>query len=190
MSQAGVNRAELQQELPSAQSHDAIECVGPRLWIALHSTSWKLREAAASAFLSYLEAGLTERYQRSTKELFNACISVSTLLFDDKVQSNYMIGLKVLDQAITPPIFNPKEIKPKVFQKEMAPFTQILLNKSLDLNQRGREVAQKSLIALYDNPALDTVQLVDGLMDFIGKNGMTPENAPERLVLGRLELLI
>ncbi len=56
-------------------------------------------------------------------------------------------------------------------QKEIAPFTSILLNKSLDLHLRGREIAQKSLIALYDNPALDTVQLMEGVMDFIGKGG-------------------
>jgi len=61
-----------------------------------------------------------------------------------------------------------KKLNKSFSRKEVAPFTQILLDKSLDLHQRGREVAQKSLIALYENPALDTKQLVDGVMEFIG----------------------
>lgn len=70
--QAGTNKE--QNEQLSTLNQDVMEVVGQKLWSSAISSNWKHREAAATAFLNYLEPGLPERYQRDTKPLFRACI--------------------------------------------------------------------------------------------------------------------
>ena len=74
-------------------------------------------------------------------------------------------------------------------QKELKQFTDILLKKSLE-HDKDRKLAQKSLIQLYQNPALDTQNLLFSLLDAIDKKAVNPETAAERLLIGRLELYI
>jgi len=46
----------------NGNSPSIIECVGNKMWLALNSSQWKHREAAATAFLQYLEASPSNRY--------------------------------------------------------------------------------------------------------------------------------
>lgn len=103
-----------QEQVNNGNSSSIIECVGNKMWLALNSSLWKHREAAATAFLQYLEASPTPRYQElGTAALFRASINIALLLCADKIQSVYMIGLRILDLALKPPILN-QVIKKKI----------------------------------------------------------------------------
>ena len=67
---------------------------------SVNSNDWKHREAAATAFLNYLESGIPERFQRDTRPLYKACIQLAQILVTDKVQSIYLLGLKILISAL------------------------------------------------------------------------------------------
>ena len=121
-------------------------------------------------------------------DFFRTAVTITRILIEDNVMSNYQIGLKLLDHITRPPIASSK-VKQRVMQKELKQFTDILLKKSLE-HDKDRKLAQKSLIQLYQNPALDTQNLLFSLLDAIDKKAVNPETAAERLLIGRLELYI
>ena len=69
---AGGNIDEMAESLKLASGDDTLNVVGLRLWSALNSSqSWRHREAAAQAFLNYLESGGAQRFQmQNTLKLF------------------------------------------------------------------------------------------------------------------------
>ena len=79
-----------------------------------------------------------------------------------------MAGLKILDLALKPPIYNEKFGK-KILNRDVGKFTKILLTKSEEVNPRGREIAQKSLIGLFSNSNLDSTKLLEEIMDITDK---------------------
>ena len=121
-------------------------------------------------------------------DFFRTAVTITRILIEDNVMSNYQIGLKLLEHITRPPIASSK-VKQRVMQKELKQFTDILLKKSLE-HDKDRKLAQKSLIQLYQNPALDTQNLLFSLLDAIDKKAVNPETAAERLLIGRLELYI
>jgi len=51
-----------QEQVNNGNATSIIECGGNKMWFALNSSHWKHREAAATAFMQYLEAAPAPRY--------------------------------------------------------------------------------------------------------------------------------
>jgi len=83
-----------------------------------------------------------------------------------------------------------QHINPKIVNKEATQLTAPLLAKVEELNFKARQDSQKALLALYKHPAMDEARLVDAIMEIIEKKGQKPEKMPERVILGRLELML
>ena len=73
--------------------------------------------------------------------------------------------------------------------REFAPFIKLLIQKIEELNFKVRDETQKTLIEIFENPKLDEGKIVDSIMEIVVK-GPQPSKAPERIILGRLELLL
>ena len=66
----------------------------------------------------------------------------------------------------------------------------MLLTKVEELNHKVRDLTKESLISIFKhNSRADEGKLVDATMEIVSK-GPTPAKAPERIILGRLELLL
>ena len=83
----GSNINPLQESLKLAPGDDTLNVVGIRLWTALNSSqSWRHREAAAQAFLNYLESGGAERFKlQNTQKLFLASLKIALTCCYDKL---------------------------------------------------------------------------------------------------------
>ena len=109
LQQAGGNIQTLEYEfLNRALSDGTLLVCGARLWNALHSDSWRHREAAANAFFNYLTSEKVERKwlrdAAGRKQLFKATMMVARVACMDKLLQIYFIGLKTLGRALNPPI--------------------------------------------------------------------------------------
>jgi len=167
--------------------------VGVKLWTALNSDAWRHREAASKAFLEYLESGdenpsgLPAKHEESPEKLFIASIMIAKICCYDKLLNVYFTGINILSKAIMPPIC--VGVPARRIKKEVTPFIKLLISKVEQLNDKAREKSQTALIGLFKNPAMDSATLVSELME-ITKKGPKPDKAPERIILGRLELLL
>mmetsp|Transcript_30234 Transcript_30234/g.34616 ORF Transcript_30234/g.34616 Transcript_30234/m.34616 type:complete len:441 (+) Transcript_30234:175-1497(+) len=63
--------------LKRALTSGTLLVTGVKLWSALHSESWRHRDAASRAFLEYLQAPLKPKYIGKTRKLFKAAIDVA-----------------------------------------------------------------------------------------------------------------
>ena len=93
---------------------------------------------------------------------------MAKIFTDDKLQQIYMVGLKILDLALKPPVYNDKFGK-KILNRDVSKFTKILIAKSEEVNPRGREIAQKSLIGLFSNSNLDSTKLLEEIMEIVDR---------------------
>lgn len=152
ISAAGGNLNELQESLKLAPGDDTLNVTGFRLWSALNSSqSWRQREAAAQAFLNYLESGGADRFKmQNTVKLFQASMKVANACCFDKLLQVYFTGLKILNLALKPPICG-EEIHAREVNKELQPFIKMLLGKVEELNYRVRDLTKESLIGVYRN---------------------------------------
>ena len=73
--------------------------------------------------------------------------------------------------------------------REFFPFIKLLLQKVEELNFKVRDETQQNLIRIFKSPKLDEGKIVDSIMEIVEK-GPQPAKAPERIILGRLELLL
>ena len=73
--------------------------------------------------------------------------------------------------------------------REFFPFIKLLLQKVEELNFKVRDETQQTLIGIFKSPKLDEGKIVDSIMEIVDK-GPQPDKAPERIILGRLELLL
>ena len=93
-----------------------------------------------------------------------------------------------MNQAMKPPICG-DEILPREVNKEFQPFIGLLLSKVEELNYRVRDVTKDCLVGVFrENTRADEGKLIDAIMEIVVK-GPAPDKAPERVILGRLELL-
>ena len=107
----------------------------------------------------------------------------------DKLLQVYFTGLKILTIALRPPICG-EEILTREVNREIFPFIKLLLTKVEELNYRVRDVTKESLISIFkNNTRADEGKLVDAIMEIVNK-GPALHKAPERIILGRLELLL
>jgi len=105
------------------------------LWNALNSEGWRHREAAAKAFLMFMEAPKLDKYKDKdgANQYFRACMHVAKLACNDKLLQIYFIGLAILNQAMQPNICT-KEIANRTISRETQPFIDILVEKVQELN--------------------------------------------------------
>ena len=88
-----------------------------------------------------------------------------------------------------PPICG-EEILAREINKELQPFIKVLISKVEELNYRVRDASKECLISIFrDNQRADEGKLVDATIEIVHK-GPQPAKAPERIILGRLELLL
>ena len=123
LQQAGGNIQTLEYEfLNRALSDGTLLVCGAKLWNALHSDSWRHREAAANAFFNYLTSEKVERKwlqdAAGRKQLFKATMMVARVACLDKLLQIYFIGLKTLGRALNPPICT-VDIPPKMVNREI-----------------------------------------------------------------------
>lgn len=171
---AGGNLQNLGLEaLRRALSDGTLLVCGVKLWTALHSDTWRHREAAVQAFLDYISAPMKPKYIGKSKKLFLAAIDVAKIACLDKLLQIYFIGLKVLQTAMAPPICG-EDIPPKVINNAIKFFVPLLLDKISELNYRARDQSLISLVSLFQHPAVDIRVLIENVMD-ITEKGPTPD---------------
>jgi hypothetical protein len=129
LGQAGGNVEKLGLEaLRRALTDGTLLVVGVKLWSALHSETWRHREAAAQAFLDFCSKPLLKKYEGKTKKLFLAACDVAQIACRDKLLQIYFLGLKILEAAMKPPICG-DDIPHKVINQAIKPFIGILIDK-------------------------------------------------------------
>jgi hypothetical protein len=78
LGQAGGNVEKLGLEaLRRALTDGTLLVVGVKLWSALHSETWRHREAGAQAFLDFCSKPLLKKYEGKTKKIFLAACDVA-----------------------------------------------------------------------------------------------------------------
>jgi centrosomal protein CEP104 len=190
LSQAGGNVEKLGLEaLRRALTEGTLLVVGVKLWSALHSETWRHREAAAQAFLDFCTGPLNPKYEGKTKKLFLAACDVAQQACRDKLLQIYFLGLKILGAALQPPICG-DDIPHKLINTTIRPFITMLIDKISELNFRARDISLHSLISIFRHPAMDIKQLIDSLLDILDKGGPSPDKQQWRIVLARLEILL
>lgn len=190
LDQAGLTVDDLTDQLKLTTNDETVEVAGLRLLTALNAqSSWRQREAASTAYLNYIENGVPDRFQATnTHKLFKASLNVAQICFYDKLLQVYFTGLKILEAAMQSPICGP-EITSKEINRLMQPFLHLLVQKGEELNFRVRDQTQQTLLGIFrNNSRADEGKLVDVIMELVNK-GLSPEKAPERVILGKLELL-
>jgi hypothetical protein len=65
------------EALRRALSDGTLLVVGVKLWSALHSETWRHREAACKAFLDYVSGPLNPKYEGKSKKIFLAACDVA-----------------------------------------------------------------------------------------------------------------
>ena len=164
---------------------------GAKLWNALHSDSWRHREAAAHAYLEYLSSEkASKKYLQDPagrRQLFQATMMVAKVACLDKLLQIYFIGLKTLNRALNPPICT-GDIPAKLVNREAQPFVTLLAGKIQELNFRARDISLNSLLGMFKQPQVDIRTLVDFVME-VTEKGPPPHRAPWRIILARLEIL-
>ena len=78
---------------------------GAKVWSAIHSENWRIREASAQAVLNFIEMPLPDKYLNGkSKKLFLSSMEMAKLATDDKILSIYFTGLKIISTSLAPPI--------------------------------------------------------------------------------------
>ena len=65
------------EALRRALTDGTLLVVGVKLWSALHSETWRHREAGSKSFLDYISGPLQQRYEGKTKKIFLAACDVA-----------------------------------------------------------------------------------------------------------------
>ena len=78
----------------------------------------------------------------------------------------------------------------KVINKEATQLAIPLIARVEELNYKTRKDTQRALLGLFKHPAMDEAKLVELIMDIVEKKGQKPDKLPERIILGRLELIM
>jgi len=74
-------------DLKSALNDGTLLVTGVRLWNAIHSESWRHREAAAQAFLDFLDSEKKDKYRvdNHSELLFVATLQIAKKVCEDKL---------------------------------------------------------------------------------------------------------
>jgi centrosomal protein CEP104 len=175
------------EALRKALSDGTLLVCGAKLWNALHSSTWRHREAAAQAFLDFISGPLKEKYIGKTKKLFLAAMEIARVACMDKLLQVYFIGLKIMTLAMSPPICGP-EIPAKVVNQQVKYFVPLLITKIEELNYRAKDLSLNNLVSIFRHPSVDIRLLIEGIMD-ITEKGKPPDKVEWRKIHSRLEIL-
>ena len=169
---------------------NVLNVAGVRLFSAMLSSDWTLREAAILAFLDFMKNPLLPRYFKKTINLFNCAIELAKLGVDDKVNQIYIDSIQILATCLSPPICG-NDIPPNHIQKQVRYFISIIIKKISELNMRQRDHSLVVLIGIFKHPALSVGDLIKGCLDIIERNdGITPDKQPHFTLLARLEIIL
>jgi len=160
---------------------------GVKLWSALHSESWRHRDAASRAFLEYLQSPMKPKYNGKTKKLFRAAIDVAMEACKDKLPQIYHTGLDILKTALNEPICG-EDVKSKEINGAIKTFVPSLIEKISELNYKVKDQSLIALVKLFENQTADIRILIDNLMDITEKDPL-PDKAPWRIIRARLDIL-
>lgn len=165
---------------------------GVRLFSALFSDDWTLREASVIAFKDFISNPLLPRYFNKTLHLFDCAIEISKYCVEDKVSRIYIEAIKLIELCLYPPVCG-NDIPPQHIQKQVKYFIPIIIKKISELNLRQRDNSLAILINIFKHPALNIIigDLVKACMDIIEKgDGVTPDKQPYYTILARLEIIL
>ena len=167
-----------------------LNVAGVRLFSAMLSSDWTLREAAILAFHEFIRNPLLPRYFDKTINLFNCSIELAKIGVDDKVTQIYIESLQLIATALNPPICG-NDIPPNHIQKQIKYFIPIIIKKISELNLRQRDHSLLTLITIFKHPALNIGDLIKGCMDIVEqKDKITPDKQPSYVLLARLEIIL
>lgn len=175
--------------LKRAERRGVLRVLGVRELSAAMSENWRHREAAAQAMLEFLEAPLLPKYQQDTRALLKGACDLANIACEDKILSIYLIGLKVLLTALSPPISETK-VTGKTINSSVKEFIPVMLTKICELNYRARDLSMHTLIELFRHPQVKIGGLVDAIMKITEPGQDPPQKQPWRIVLARLEILL
>ena len=89
--------------LQRATSDATLRVVGLKFWAAIHSEKhWKLREAAAQAYMKFLQdpkGPVFGRYKNDHHDLFKATTEVAEICLNDKLLQIFNVGLQIIGLA-------------------------------------------------------------------------------------------
>lgn len=114
------------EALRRALNDGTLLVVGVKLWSALHSDTWRHREAASLAFIEFLQAPTLPKYEGKSKKLFLAACDVADQAMRDKLLQIYFVGLRTLQIALKPPICG-DDIPHKLIVSTIKPFIGLLI---------------------------------------------------------------
>ena len=90
-------KLDLENDVPRrAISDSTLRVVGIRLWAALHSDVWKLRDAGAQAMLKFLQdpkGPVYGKYKENHTDLFKATAEIADICLNDKLIQIFNHGL-------------------------------------------------------------------------------------------------
>jgi centrosomal protein CEP104 len=190
LAQAGGNVQALEMEsLRRAYSDGTLTVAGVRLWNAVHSETWRHREASCEAFYQFLTnpKGLPPKYSKKTLDLFTATTEIAAIACRDKLLQIYFLGLKLLEEALSPKICG-GDVPAKTVDRAIRPFVRLLIDKVGEMNYRARDISLNTLRMLFRHPAVELRHAIEGIMD-ITERPPGPAKAQWRLVSARLEIL-
>lgn len=82
---------------------------------------------------------------------------------EDKLLQIYFLGLKMLMRALEPDICNEK-ITPKMVQREVLPFIDLLFSKIEDLNFRAKENSLQTLMHIIGLKVIEMKVVLDKIL--------------------------
>jgi centrosomal protein CEP104 len=142
-----------------------MEVIDRRVWQGQVSSNWRHREAAANSVLKYVESGAQEMCKKegTSKTMYLAMCEFARNCCDDKILSIYFTGLKILQQALAPPICGP-DVTPHMVNQTLKEFAPVLIGKTQELNSKASEVSLATLLSIYKHPAAEPKGLTSEIM--------------------------
>ncbi|PRW58028.1 centrosomal of 104 kDa [Chlorella sorokiniana] len=172
------------EPLSAADAKDAgplIDLAGEYLARCLHSRTWQLREAALAALARGLAAGRVQGVAAGSADAVKTLARLLQRTCRDKVAAVFGASLTTLRALVTAAAAG--GVAPRDLQSALGDLLPLLVEKAADLNQRTREQATETLVALAGVPEAG---LRTATAPFL--RPLKPGAAP-KVVLGRLQLV-
>lgn len=168
----------LENEVPRrATSDSTLRVVGITFWAAIHSDVWKHRDAAAAAYIKFLQdpkGPVYGKYKESTFDLFKATAEVAEICLQDKLIQIFNLGLTIIEQTFTPDICG-GDIDRKVIVNAGGKFLPILIDKYCDFTLKVKDRTKTAIKAILGHPFIGIGHAVDYIM-----NICIPPNSVEK----------
>ena len=124
------------------------------------------------------------KYQ--SKPLFKTAMIVAKKACEDKLLQIYFVGLRILQEAINPPVKG-KDVTLADLNRALKPFITLLINKISELNYKARDLSLNALTALFKTKGPDFNMLIIALLDFPENSQI--EKVAWRILVARIEIV-